>query len=224
MTSSSPSNSIHRRGMMFILSSPSGAGKTTISKRLLTMDERLEISTSVTTRAPRKMEVAGQDYHFVSKEAFADMIMNEEFLEHAKVFDHYYGTPRKFVEQSLDQGQDVLFDIDWQGTRQLKNNARHDLVSVFILPPSIAELERRLRSRAQDSEEIVQKRMAKSADEISHWFEYDYVVVNTDVDKTIAQVHAILQGERVRRKRQIGLEGFVEGLMNEYQHRSGTRS
>jgi len=209
--------SITRRGMMFVLSSPSGAGKTTISRRMLEHDENLNISISVTTREPRPGEKDGDDYIFVNKERFADMIMEDEFLEHAKVFDHYYGTPRNLVENALSKGQDVLFDIDWQGTRQLKRNKRLDLVSVFILPPSMTELESRLKKRAQDSEATVNARMEKSLSEISHWDEYDYVVVNNDVEETIHQVMAILEAERARRKRRVGLQDFVEELKAEYQ-------
>lgn len=210
---------IQRRGMMFVLSSPSGAGKTTISRKMLERDSKLTISVSSTTRPRRPGEKDGRDYTFVDKEVFADMLMNEQFLEHAKVFDHYYGTPRSFVDEALDEGLDVLFDIDWQGTHQLKNNARQDLVSVFILPPSMIELENRLRKRAQDSEEVVQKRMLKSADEISHWDEYDYVLVNYDVETTIESALAILNAERCRRKRQNGLPGFVNGLIEEHRTR-----
>lgn len=213
--------SIARRGMMFVLSSPSGAGKTTISRRMLEKDAGLSISISVTTRKPRPGEKDGHDYFFVSKDKFADLIMNDQFLEHAKVFDHYYGTPREHVEKELARGHDVLFDIDWQGTHQLKQNQRSDLVSVFILPPSIAELERRLKARAQDSDAVVRKRMEKSIAEISHWDEYDYVVVNHDVEETLSQVMAILAAERVRRKRRVGLEAFIERLNEEFQRRAG---
>lgn len=211
-----PPASIARRGIMFVLSSPSGAGKTTISKLMLAADSNLHISVSVTTRAPRPGEVNGKDYIFVSKDTFADMIMNGEFYEHAKVFDHYYGTPKKHVLDQLSAGHDVLFDIDWQGTRQLKTTERRDLVSVFILPPSIAELEQRLRKRAQDSDAVVRARMQKCSDEISHWDEYDYVVVNHDIDDALKRVMAILHAERVRRTRQEGLSTFVDGLMTEF--------
>ena len=213
--------SIERRGMMFVLSSPSGAGKTTISRKMLEKDDNLSISISTTTRPPRPGEEDGHDYFFVNKEQFADMIMEGEFLEHAKVFDHYYGTPRSHVEKELSRGHDVLFDIDWQGTRQLKRNKRTDLVSVFILPPSIAELESRLKKRAQDSDDVVAGRMEKSISEISHWYEYDYVVVNNDVEETLGQVMSILIAERARRKRRVGLDQFIEGLNLEFAQRTG---
>ncbi|OFX14396.1 MAG: guanylate kinase, partial [Alphaproteobacteria bacterium RIFOXYD12_FULL_60_8] len=168
----------HRRGLMFVLSSPSGAGKSTISRALLARHADLTLSVSVTTRPPRPGEVDGQDYTFVTTPLFEDMVARGEFLEHAKVFDNYYGTPRPPVEKVLASGRDVLFDIDWQGTQQVRDNARDDLVSVFILPPSVEELERRLHTRAQDSAEVVRKRMAKAGAEMSHWAEYDYIVVN----------------------------------------------
>ncbi len=210
-------NRIARRGLMLVLSSPSGAGKTTISRKMLEYDDNLSMSVSVTTREQRPGEKDGTHYYFVSKEQFADMIMNEQFLEHAKVFDDYYGTPRNFVEEALSEGLDVLFDIDWQGTRQLKNNARHDLVSVFILPPSMTELEKRLRNRAQDSDATVRKRMAKSADEIGHWDEYDYVLVNEDVDETLQAALAILRAERLKRSRQEGLSPFIDELIQQHK-------
>lgn len=214
-----PQPPIERRGTMFVLSSPSGAGKTTISRLMLERDKRLTISISATTRPPRPGEVDGKDYHFMSKEKFADMIMNEEFLEHAKVFDNYYGTPRKDAEEALNSGMDVLFDIDWQGTRQLRRNVPEDLVSVFILPPSIKELEVRLKKRAQDSDEVVHERMEKSAIEISHWNEYDYVVVNYDIETTMNMVMSVLWAERMKRERRHGLKKFVQGLMEEFNNR-----
>ena len=197
---------------MFVMSSPSGAGKTTLSRGLLDTDEEIVMSVSATTRNPRPGEVDGKDYYFVSVEDFGLMVNRGEFLEHAKVFDNYYGTPRGPVEEALSNGKDVLFDIDWQGTQQLKENAREDVVSIFILPPSTQELERRLHTRAQDSAEIVAKRMAKAADEMSHYAEYDYVLVNDDVDRSLANLEAILRAERLRRKRQLGLSGFVNGM------------
>ncbi|MBN8531880.1 MAG: guanylate kinase [Alphaproteobacteria bacterium] len=203
---------LQRRGLMFVLSSPSGAGKTTISRRLLERDAQLSISISVTTRKPRAGEVHGKDYFFVSEDQFARMSMENELLEHAKVFDYHYGTPKEFVEAQLAGGRDVLFDIDWQGTRQLAQNARGDLVSIFILPPSMEELERRLTTRAQDSAEVVQKRMSKAEAEISHWVEYDYVLVNRDVEETLGHVVSILQAERLRRQRQPQLAEFVKQL------------
>jgi guanylate kinase len=200
---------IRRRGLMLVLSSPSGAGKTTISRRLLEGEPGLALSISATTRPMRPGERDGVDYHFVERTDFDLMVNRGEFLEYAKVFDHYYGTPRKPVERSLANGRDVLFDIDWQGTQQLGQSAREDLVSVFILPPSMRALEQRLRTRAQDSAEVVAKRMAKASDEMSHWFEYDYIIVNEDLELSIARVRAILFAERLKRQRQIGLAEFV---------------
>lgn len=206
---------IRRRGLMLVLSSPSGAGKTTISRRLLKRDAGLSLSVSATTRAPRAAETDGVDYHFVSAETFAAMVEADAFLEHAQVFSHAYGTPRQAVEESLAAGRDVLFDIDWQGTQQLGQRARGDLVSIFILPPSIDELERRLYARAQDSEEVVRHRMAKAADEMSHWAEYRYIIINDDMERSLAEVEAILAAERLRRERRIGLSEFVETLRTE---------
>ena len=203
---------IKRRGLMLVLSSPSGAGKTTITRRLLDRDANLTISVSVTTRPRRPGEVDGRDYHFIDAARYDEMVAGGELLEHAHVFGHHYGTPRAAVENDLDAGRDVLFDIDWQGTQQLANSARQDLVSVFILPPSAGELERRLRARAQDSDEVIAGRMAKASDEMSHWAEYDYVVVNTDLDASVSMVQSILGAERVRRERQVGLFEFVERL------------
>ncbi|MCW5750923.1 MAG: guanylate kinase [Alphaproteobacteria bacterium] len=203
---------IARRGLMLVLSSPSGAGKTTISRRLLETDDNLVMSVSVTTRPPRPGEQDGIDYGFIDKLEFNLMINRGELLEHAKVFDHYYGTPAGPVLDHLDAGRDVLFDIDWQGTQQLAQTARDDLVSVFILPPSTAELERRLKRRAQDSDEVVARRMSKAADEISHWAEYDYIVLNSDIEECLENVYAILRAERLRRQRQTGLLDFVKAL------------
>jgi guanylate kinase len=206
------SDSIQRRGLMLVLSSPSGAGKTTISRALLADDDNLVMSVSATTRPARPGEREGVDYYFVDPETFGLMVNRQELLEHAKVFGNYYGTPRAPVEAALERGRDVLFDIDWQGTQQLRENARDDLVSVFILPPSKAELERRLRARAQDSREVVAARMAKANDEMAHWQEYDYIVVNRDLDDSLAKVRAILAAERQRRERQGGLYDFVKRL------------
>jgi guanylate kinase len=203
---------IARRGLMFVLSSPSGAGKTTLSRRLLTEDPGLEMSVSATTRPMRPGEVDGRDYHFVDKKRFQQMIRSGEFLEHAEVFGHYYGTPKKPVEAALASGRDVLFDIDWQGAQQLTEAARDDLVKVFILPPSVAALEERLKTRAQDSDEVVHARMAKAADEMSHRPEYDYVIVNVDIEDALIQVRAILKAERLKRHRQTGLSDFVRRL------------
>ena len=203
---------IARRGLMLVLSSPSGAGKTTIARGLLEADDNLVMSVSVTTRPQRPGEQQGVDYRFVDLLDFNLMVNRQELLEHAKVFDHYYGTPAVDVETHLAAGRDVLFDIDWQGTQQLAQRARDDLVSVFILPPSTTELERRLKTRAQDSAAVVAKRMSKAADEISHWAEYDYIVVNDDQDRCLENVYAVLRAERLRRQRQRGLLDFVKML------------
>jgi guanylate kinase len=203
---------IKRRGLMLVLSSPSGAGKTTISRELLAADGDLVLSVSVTTRPNRPGETPGVDYVFVDQAEFDNMVKGGELLESATVFGYRYGTPRGPVEQALKAGRDVLFDIDWQGAQQVAEKAREDLVSVFILPPSTAELEQRLHSRAQDPDEVVRDRMAKAADEMSHWAEYDYIVVNQDIAKSVAAVQAILQAERLRRERRIGLHDFVESL------------
>jgi guanylate kinase len=203
---------VARRGLMLVLSSPSGAGKSTIARALLERDAHIAMSVSCTTRSPRPGEVDGKDYHFVTVEKFQQMVAAGQFLEHAKVFDNYYGTPKGPVEDALASGRDVLFDIDWQGTQQLGQNARADLVTVFILPPSLEELERRLHTRAQDSAEVVKKRMDKAGDEMSHWFEYDYILLNTEVDRSIARVQAVLDAERLKRDRQIGMAAFVNRL------------
>jgi guanylate kinase len=203
---------IARRGLMLVLSSPSGAGKTTLSRLLLKADRGVELSVSVTTRPKRRGEVDGRDYHFIDRSRFDAMVKLGELLEWAEVFNYCYGTPRRPVEKALRTGRDVLFDIDWQGTQQLREKARDDLVSVFILPPSVKELERRLKSRAQDSKDVIGTRMAKAAGEMSHWPEYDYVVVNRDIDEAFDEVLAILAAERRKRERQIGLTEFVRGL------------
>jgi guanylate kinase len=203
---------IRRRGLMLVLSSPSGAGKTTISRDLLAREPDLSMSVSVTTRSKRPGETPGVDYHFIDATEFNLRVNKRELLEYAKVFGHYYGTPRKPVEEALAAGRDVLFDIDWQGTQQLAENAPEDLVSVFVLPPSTRELERRLKSRAQDTAEVVSQRMAQAANELSHWAEYDYVIVNNDIATSVRQVQAILQAERQRRERLIGLHEYVKAL------------
>lgn len=197
---------------MLVLSSPSGAGKTTLSRKLLNEDKGVTLSVSVTTRKIRPGEKDGRDYYFVDRKRFDAMVDNKELLEWAEVFDNYYGTPTKPVMDALAAGRDVLFDVDWQGTQQLRDKARGDLVSIFVLPPSIQELERRLHNRAQDDYETIHRRMAKAADEMSHWQEYDYVVINHNLDQAFADVAAILAAERVRRDRQIGLSDFVRGL------------
>jgi guanylate kinase len=202
---------MHRRGLMLVLSSPSGAGKTTLSKMLLD-DPALDLSISVTTRPPRPGEVDGRDYHFIDRARFDAMIKRGELLEWAEVFGNGYGTPRAPVEATLASGRDVLFDIDWQGTQQLREKGRDDLVSVFVLPPSVPDLEHRLRMRAQDAPEVIRSRMAKAADEMSHWAEYDYVIINRRVADAFADVRAILGAERLRRERQPGLSAFVRSL------------
>ena len=203
---------IVRRGLMLVLSSPSGAGKTTLSRGLLASDDTVAMSVSMTTRSPRPGEVDGEDYIFVDPQQFGEMRNRGELLEFAKVFDNYYGTPKAPVEAALSSGRDVLFDIDWQGTQQLQEAAADDLVRVFILPPTAAELERRLRSRAQDSPEVVSARMAQASDEISHYAEYEYIVVNHDAEESLRQIKAILMAERLKRARQTGLSDFVHGL------------
>jgi len=206
------SDAIRRRGLMLVLSSPSGAGKTTLSRMLLESDSGIVLSVSATTRAKRPNEVEARDYFFVTPDAFEHMVKAGEFLEHATVFDHRYGTPKKPVLDSIAAGRDVLFDIDWQGTQQLKEKAGEDLVSIFVLPPSHDELERRLKSRAQDSDEVVARRMAKAESEISHWAEYDYVIVNRDLEIALGEIKSILAAERLRRSRQIGLSEFVRNI------------
>ena len=212
MSSSGGGRGVARRGLMLVLSSPSGAGKTTISRALLDGDDNLTLSVSVTTRPPRPGERDGIDYRFIDRAQFDAMAKAGDLLEHAEVFGNGYGTPRAEVERALAAGQDVLFDIDWQGTQQLGEKMRDDLVSVFILPPSTEELERRLHSRAQDSDEIVRARMAMAADEMSHWREYDYIIVNRDIGESVRQARSILEAERLKRDRQVGLRNFVERL------------
>ena len=203
---------ITRRGLMLVLSSPSGAGKTSIARSLLTRDKEINMSVSATTRPRRPGETEGKDYYFVDEEKFKTDINKGLFLEYARVFDHYYGTPLGLVQKLLSSGCDVLFDIDWQGTQQIKAKARDDLVSIFVLPPSTAELEKRLITRAQDSAEVVAGRMARAADEMSHYPEYDYIIVNHDLDQSIDAVHTILKAERLRRSRQASLTEFMKQL------------
>ncbi|MBI77558.1 MAG: guanylate kinase [Rhodospirillaceae bacterium] len=207
---------IERRGLMLVLSSPSGAGKTTISRLLLERDSNLSMSISTTTRPMRPGEEDGCDYNFVDPTEFNLMVNRHEFLEHAKVFDNYYGTPRASVEEALSNGSDVIFDIDWQGAQQLGEVAGDDLVRVFILPPSTDELYRRLNQRAQDSDEVVETRMARAADEMSHWAEYDFIIINEDIEVSVGRVQSILRAERLRRQRQVGLSDFVKRLQEGY--------
>jgi guanylate kinase len=212
MTAPPESEAIHRRGFLLVLSSPSGAGKTTITRRLIERDPTLALSVSVTTRPPRPGETDGRDYRFIDQARFNAMVARGELLEHAAVFDHNYGTPRQPIEAAVAAGHDIVTDIDWQGTQQLGASLPFDVVSVFVLPPSMAALEARLKTRAQDSAEIVAGRMAKSTEEMSHWSEYDYVIVNREIDKSVALVQAIVTAERLRRTRQLGLADFVNRL------------
>lgn len=210
----------HRRGLLLILSSPSGAGKSTLARRLMGWDPSLRFSVSATTRAPRPGEVDGREYYFKSRAEFEQMVAAGEMLEHAEVFGNFYGSPKGPVEAAMNEGRDTLFDIDWQGGQQIRNSALgRDVVSVFVLPPSIAELDRRLRGRAQDSDEVIAGRMAKSQAEISHWAEYDYVIVNNDIENAFNDLLTILQAERMRRDRQPGLAEFVRGLNKEFDAR-----
>jgi guanylate kinase len=212
-TSPQTADTLQRRGLMFILSSPSGAGKTTLSRMLLAKDPEIRLSVSATTRPPRPGEVDGVHYHFVSDAAFDRMVEEDDFYEWAHVFGHRYGTPKGIIRAALKQGQDFLFDIDWQGTQQLYQKDQQDVVRVFILPPSIDELHRRLKGRATDSAEVIAARMERARAEISHWDGYDYVIINDDVDVCFAKVRAILEAERMKRQRQTGLIPFVRGLM-----------
>src|SRR3954447_16171752 len=206
---------LERRGLMFVLSSPSGAGKTTLSRRLMERMPELTRSVSVTTRPMRPGEVEGRDYFFIDKARFDAMSAQHELLESATVFDHRYGTPRAPVEAALSAGRDVLFDIDWQGTQQLREKARADVVSVFILPPSAADLEKRLHTRAQDSDAVIRGRMSRATHELSHWAEYDYIVINHDIDEAFAEVQSILKAERLKRERRTGLTTFVRELQRQ---------
>jgi guanylate kinase len=210
---------IARRGLMFVLSSPSGAGKTTLSRQLLKGDPWIHLSISVTTRPKRPGEREGRDYYFIDQKKFMAMKRRGELLEWAVVFGHHYGTPRKPVANALAAGRDVLFDIDWQGTQQLREKARSDLVSVFILPPSVGELERRLHTRGQDKKNVIRQRMSKASEEMSHWAEYDYVVVNKKLWRAFQELRGILIGERLKRERQPGLSSFVRKLQGQLRRR-----
>lgn len=210
-----------RRGLLIILSSPSGAGKSTLAKRLMAWDPEIQFSVSATTRAPRPGEEDGREYHFRGRAEFEKMVADGDMLEHAEVFENLYGSPREPVEAAMQAGVDTLFDIDWQGGQQIRNSALgNDVVSIFLLPPSIKELEDRLRSRGQDSDEVIRGRMEKSEAEISHWAEYDYVLVNRDLEVCEAELRAILIAERLRRSRQPGLTGFVKDLKTEFEGRT----
>ena len=206
---------IARRGLSLVLSSPSGAGKTTLARRLLEADKNIRMSVSVTTRAPRNGEVHGVDYSFIDDTEFEKLKRGDELLEWAEVFGNFYGTPKAPVLEALQAGKDVLFDVDWQGTRQIKTQLPADMVSVFILPPDGRTLERRLKARNQDSEAAVARRMAAAAAEIAHWQEYDYVIVNADVDESFRELGCILSGERLKRERQLGLDQFVANMLND---------
>ena len=209
-----------REGLLIILSSPSGAGKSTLARRTMAADADIEFSISATTRAPRPGEVDGREYHFKSRAEFEDLIASGGMLEHAEVFDHLYGSPRAPVEAATKAGRDVIFDVDWQGGQQIRASALRDqVISIFILPPSIAALESRLRGRAQDSADVIAKRMAQSRSEISHWDAYDYVLINEDLDATERQLRAIIEAERLRRSRVLGLNTFVQGLNAEFEER-----
>jgi guanylate kinase len=208
---------VERRGLMFVLSSPSGAGKTTLSRLLIERTPGLKMSVSATTRTARPGETEGRDYLFMDNDSFEQMAKRNELLEWATVFEHRYGTPRAPVETALSAGQDVLFDIDWQGTQQLREKARADVVSVFILPPSAADLEKRLHSRAQDSDEVIRRRMSRASHELSHWAEYDYIVINHEIDEAFAQVQSILMAERLKRERRTGLTTFVRTLQQQLE-------
>lgn len=206
-----------RRGMMIILSSPSGAGKSSTSRMILAADKDIDLSVSATTRNIRPGEEDGVHYHFVSHDTFESMIADNAFFEHAKVFDNYYGTPKKPVFDALEQGKDVMFDIDWQGAQQMRHEAREDIVSIFLLPPSVADLKTRLMARNQDDEATVAKRMQGAEGEISHWAEYDYVLINRDLDETVRAVQSIIAAERLKRRRQPGTSKFAAQLLHEAQ-------
>ena len=205
-----------KKGVMLVLSSPSGAGKSSICKSLMSLDTNLSLSISTTTRKKRPNEKSGEDYIFVTTEEFKKMLSNDHFLEHASVFDNYYGTDKSLVENKINNGKDLIFDIDWQGAQQLREKMREDIVSIFILPPNKQELERRLKSRGQDSDEVVKKRMDGASAEITHWAEYDYVVINEDLDQSVNAVLGILKAERMKRTTQEGLVEFVRSITHDY--------
>ena len=211
------SKDIERRGLMYVLSSPSGAGKTSIANKLIEQDDQISMSISMTTRKARPGEVNFKDYIFVTKEEFNQAIESNELLEWAEVFGNYYGTPRKAVEEKLKEGRDVLFDIDWQGTQQLHEKVGNDLVRLFILPPSVNILEERLKRRGQDADHIVQERMKEAANQISHWAEYDYVIINENLDESLNEVQNILNAERLKRERRVGLSAFVRNMTNKME-------
>jgi guanylate kinase len=210
-----PIKYLHRRGMMIVLSSPSGAGKSSLAREILARNPKMMLSVSVTTRAPRPNETDGKDYYFVSQEEFEKMRDEGSLLEWAKVFGNYYGTPKKAVTEALENAQDVMFDIDWQGTQQISQNMEEKVVSIFILPPSIKELEGRLQKRAEDSDDIIKDRMSQAASEISHWAEYDYVIINKDFEESIISIQSIVNAERLKRNRQVGLSSFIKSLTYE---------
>jgi guanylate kinase len=212
MSAEKSAPAIRRRGFLLVLSSPSGAGKTTITRRLLERDPSLTLSVSVTTRPRRSSEIDGRDYHFIDQAMFDSMVAHGELLEHATVFGHSYGTPRAPVDAAIAEGRDIVTDIDWQGTQQVKASLRTDLVTIFILPPSREALAARLRTRAQDTDEVIAARMSKSAEEMSHWPEYEYVIINDDLEVSVAQAQAIVTAERLNRDRQTGLAEFVTRL------------
>ena len=206
-------NKIQRSGILFVISSPSGAGKTTLARKLIEIDNNIELSISVTTRHPRKLEKNNIDYIFVDEKSFRKMIKEDRFLEHAEVFGNKYGTLKKPIIEKLEKGRDILFDIDWQGTQELKEKESEHLVSVFVLPPSTIELEKRLLNRAQDSKEVVKKRMSEATSEMTHWAEYDYVIINDKLEKTLQKLVAIITAERLKRRRQTGLNNFVRKVI-----------